>query len=135
MFPRAGPAARLSLERPDHGHAAVDPDGDDRRDHGHDGLARQISQARRQGQAGCAELEPGHAVNEPSPLGSEIRRMIQSSGPMPVWRYMELCLSHPEHGYYVARDPLGREGDFITAPEVSQMFGELIGLWSASVWR
>jgi len=61
--------------------------------------------------------------------------MIQSSGPMPVWRYMELCLTHPEHGYYVARDPLGREGDFITAPEVSQMFGELIGLWSASVWR
>jgi SAM-dependent MidA family methyltransferase len=54
---------------------------------------------------------------------------------MPVWRYMELCLTHPEHGYYVARDPLGREGDFITAPEVSQMFGELIGLWSASVWR
>jgi NADH dehydrogenase [ubiquinone] 1 alpha subcomplex assembly factor 7 len=61
--------------------------------------------------------------------------MIQLSGPMPVWRYMELCLTHPEHGYYVARDPLGREGDFITAPEVSQMFGELIGLWSASVWR
>jgi NADH dehydrogenase [ubiquinone] 1 alpha subcomplex assembly factor 7 len=48
---------------------------------------------------------------------------------------MELCLTHPEHGYYVARDPLGREGDFITAPEVSQMFGELVGLWSASVWR
>jgi NADH dehydrogenase [ubiquinone] 1 alpha subcomplex assembly factor 7 len=61
--------------------------------------------------------------------------MIQSSGPMPVWRYMELCLTHPEHGYYIARDPLGREGDFITAPEVSQMFGELIGLWSASVWK
>ncbi len=61
--------------------------------------------------------------------------MIQSSGPMPVWRDMELCLTHPEHGYYVARDPLGREGDFITAPEVSQMFGELIGLWSASVWK
>ncbi len=61
--------------------------------------------------------------------------MIQASGPIPVWRYMELCLTHPEHGYYVARDPIGREGDFITAPEVSQMFGELIGLWSASVWR
>jgi SAM-dependent MidA family methyltransferase len=48
---------------------------------------------------------------------------------------MELCLTHPTHGYYVARDPLGREGDFITAPEVSQMFGELLGLWAASVWR
>ncbi|MGL6062547.1 MAG: class I SAM-dependent methyltransferase [Bradyrhizobium sp.] len=54
---------------------------------------------------------------------------------MPVWRYMELCLMHPQHGYYVSRDPLGREGDFITAPEVSQMFGELLGLWAASVWR
>src|SRR2546423_10843102 len=54
---------------------------------------------------------------------------------MPVWRYMELCLTHPEHGYYVSRDPLGREGDFITAPEVSQMFGELLGLWTASVWK
>ncbi|MCA1456195.1 SAM-dependent methyltransferase [Bradyrhizobium sp. BRP22] len=54
---------------------------------------------------------------------------------MPVWRYMELCLMHPEHGYYVSRDPLGREGDFTTAPEVSQMFGELLGLWSASIWR
>ncbi|MBR1218650.1 SAM-dependent methyltransferase [Bradyrhizobium sp. U87765 SZCCT0131] len=54
---------------------------------------------------------------------------------MPVWRYMELCLSHREYGYYIARDPLGREGDFITAPEVSQMFGELLGLWAASVWK
>jgi SAM-dependent MidA family methyltransferase len=54
---------------------------------------------------------------------------------MPVARYMELCLTHPEHGYYVTRDPLGREGDFITAPEVSQMFGELLGLWAAATWR
>ncbi|MBU6457852.1 MAG: SAM-dependent methyltransferase [Bradyrhizobium sp.] len=54
---------------------------------------------------------------------------------MPVWRYMELCLTHPEFGYYVSRDPLGREGDFTTAPEVSQMFGELLGLWTASVWK
>ena len=74
-------------------------------------------------------------MTELSPLQSEIRKLIQSSGPMPVWRYMELCLMHPEHGYYVSRDPLGREGDFTTAPEVSQMFGELLGLWAASVWR
>jgi SAM-dependent MidA family methyltransferase len=74
-------------------------------------------------------------VTEFSPLQSEIRRLIKSSGPMPVWRYMELCLMHPEHGYYVSRDPLGREGDFTTAPEVSQMFGELLGLWAASLWR
>jgi NADH dehydrogenase [ubiquinone] 1 alpha subcomplex assembly factor 7 len=74
-------------------------------------------------------------VIELSPLHAEIKRLIKASGPMPVWRYMELCLSHPQHGYYVSRDPLGREGDFTTAPEVSQMFGELLGLWAASVWR
>ncbi|WP_074823942.1 MULTISPECIES: class I SAM-dependent methyltransferase [Bradyrhizobium] len=74
-------------------------------------------------------------MTEFSPLQSEINKLIKSSGPMPVWRYMELCLLHPEHGYYVSRDPLGREGDFTTAPEVSQMFGELLGLWAASVWK
>lgn len=74
-------------------------------------------------------------MTESSPLLSEIRKLIKSSGPIPVWRYMELCLMHPEHGYYLSRDPLGREGDFITAPEVSQMFGELLGLWAASVWK
>jgi NADH dehydrogenase [ubiquinone] 1 alpha subcomplex assembly factor 7 len=74
-------------------------------------------------------------VTEYSPLQSEIKKLIKSSGPMPVWRYMELCLMHPQHGYYISRDPLGREGDFTTAPEVSQMFGELLGLWAASVWK
>jgi NADH dehydrogenase [ubiquinone] 1 alpha subcomplex assembly factor 7 len=74
-------------------------------------------------------------VTEYSPLQSELKRLIRSSGPMPVWRYMELCLTHPQYGYYVSRDPLGREGDFTTAPEVSQMFGELLGLWTASVWK
>ena len=74
-------------------------------------------------------------MTEYSPLLSEIRKLIKSSGPMPVWRYMELCLTHPKYGYYVSRDPLGREGDFTTAPEISQMFGELLGLWAASVWK
>jgi NADH dehydrogenase [ubiquinone] 1 alpha subcomplex assembly factor 7 len=74
-------------------------------------------------------------VTETSPLQSEIKKLIQSAGPMPVWRYMELCLTHPQYGYYVSRDPRGHEGDFTTAPEVSQMFGELIGLWAASVWK
>ena len=72
---------------------------------------------------------------EPSPLLADIKKLIKTSGPLPVWRYMQLCLTHPQHGYYIARDPLGREGDFITSPEVSQMFGELLGLWGASVWR
>lgn len=70
-----------------------------------------------------------------SPLEALIRKQIAASGPMPVSRYMQMCLTHPEHGYYLMRDPLGRDGDFITAPEVSQMFGELIGLWAASVWH
>ena len=74
-------------------------------------------------------------MTEYSPLQSELKKLIKSSGPMPVWRYMEMCLTHPQHGYYIARDPLGREGDFTTAPEVSQMFGELLGLWAASVWK
>ena len=83
----------------------------------------------------ASRLTSRQAVTEYSPLQSEIKKLIKSSGPMPVWRYMELCLTHPEHGYYVSRDPLGREGDFTTAPEVSQMFGELLGLWAASVWK
>ena len=81
------------------------------------------------------QLQLRHAVTEISPLQSELKRLIKSSGPMPVWRYMEMCLTHPQYGYYVSRDPLGREGDFTTAPEVSQMFGELLGLWAASVWK
>ncbi len=48
---------------------------------------------------------------------------------------MTLCLTDSEHGYYTTRDPLGARGDFITAPEVSQMFGEMIGLWMAAVWK
>jgi len=70
-----------------------------------------------------------------SPLETEIRRRIKLAGPMPVRQFMTLCLSHPEHGYYMTRDPLGRSGDFITSPEVSQVFGELIGLWAASAWH
>jgi NADH dehydrogenase [ubiquinone] 1 alpha subcomplex assembly factor 7 len=88
-----------------------------------------------QGAAAGTELDLRLDVTEVSSLLSEIKKLIKSSGPMPVWRYMELCLMHPQHGYYVSRDPLGREGDFTTAPEVSQMFGELLGLWSASIWR
>jgi SAM-dependent MidA family methyltransferase len=88
-----------------------------------------------QGAGAFAKVNSRQAVTEYSPLHSEIRKLIKSSGPMPVWRYMELCLMHPEHGYYLSRDPLGREGDFTTAPEVSQMFGELLGLWAASVWK
>lgn len=70
-----------------------------------------------------------------TPVEQLLRREIALSGPLTVARYMELCLAHPEHGYYRTRDPLGRAGDFITAPEISQMFGEMIGIWIASVWE
>jgi len=73
-------------------------------------------------------------VPDRSPLETEIRRRITTAGPMPLAEYMALCLLHREHGYYTTRDPLGTRGDFTTAPEVSQMFGELIGLWAATVW-
>jgi SAM-dependent MidA family methyltransferase len=70
-----------------------------------------------------------------APLLDEIRRRIAVGGAMPVADYMRLCLTDPQHGYYVKRDPLGAGGDFTTAPEISQMFGELIGVWMATVWR
>ena len=70
-----------------------------------------------------------------TPMERELREMIAVDGPVPVERYMSLCLSHPEHGYYMARDPFGRGGDFTTAPEVSQVFGELIGIWCLSTWQ
>lgn len=70
-----------------------------------------------------------------TPLAGRIKAMIGREGPMPVERFMALCLGDPDDGYYMNRDPLGRAGDFITAPEVSQMFGELIGLWCVDLWQ
>ena len=63
------------------------------------------------------------------------RRADRADGPMTVADYMALCLGDPEHGYYMRREPFGRAGDFVTAPEVSQMFGELIGLWAVAAWQ
>lgn len=68
-------------------------------------------------------------------LENLIREMIVESGPMSIETYMNLALGHPLHGYYASKMPLGEKGDFITAPEISQMFGELIGLWCVEVWR
>jgi SAM-dependent MidA family methyltransferase len=60
--------------------------------------------------------------------------LISEEGPISVERYMALCLGHPTLGYYTTRDPFGADGDFTTAPEISQIFGELLGLWAAQVW-
>ncbi len=70
-----------------------------------------------------------------TPLEKIIRELIITDGPMPIDRYMALCLGHPQYGYYMTRDPFGAAGDFTTAPEISQVFGELIGIWVAQVWQ
>jgi SAM-dependent MidA family methyltransferase len=68
-------------------------------------------------------------------LKEKILRRIAREGPITVAQYMEMALYDPEHGYYMKGDPFGAKGDFITAPEVSQIFGELIGLWFVQVWE
>ena len=70
-----------------------------------------------------------------TPLMRCIRERIALNGPMGVAAYMDLCLNDPDHGYYATRRPIGAAGDFTTAPEVSQMFGELIAMWAAAVWQ
>jgi len=67
-------------------------------------------------------------------LAAHIGRRIAQTGPLTLAEYMAECLLHPTMGYYTTRDPLGPAGDFITAPEISQMFGELIGLCLAQTW-
>ncbi len=69
-----------------------------------------------------------------TPLGSKLAARIRADGPITIAEFMTACLADPEHGYYMRREPFGRDGDFITAPEVSQMFGELIGAWAAATW-
>ena len=64
-----------------------------------------------------------------------IREIIAKQGAISLAAYMELALQHPDYGYYTVREPLGREGDFITAPEISQMFGEMIGVWCVETWK
>ncbi len=73
-------------------------------------------------------------TERPAPLAERIARRIALLGPMTLADYMSAALSDPEHGYYMGGDPFGARGDFVTAPEISQMFGELIGLWCADIW-
>lgn len=73
--------------------------------------------------------------SERTPLEVLLREMIAKDGPLSVENFMALCLGHAGHGYYMGKDPFGRGGDFITAPEVSQMFGEAIGVWLATAWQ
>ena len=67
-------------------------------------------------------------------LKDQLIAQIAAQGPMRIDAYMQTCLLHPTHGYYTTAAPFGRAGDFVTAPEISQMFGELIGLCLAQHW-
>src|SRR5690348_5361621 len=77
---------------------------------------------------------PAGAGEGVSALKTLLAQRIRDAGPLGIDEYMAAALTDPEHGYYATRDPLGAEGDFITAPEVSQMFGELVGLWCVDNW-
>ena len=70
-----------------------------------------------------------------TPLAEKLRLRIAAEGPLTLADYMQSCLLDPAHGYYATRDPFGKGGDFITAPEISQMFGEMIGLAMAQSWQ
>ena len=64
-----------------------------------------------------------------------LTKIIAEQLPLSVHDYMQLCLQHPEYGYYRKATPIGKDGDFITAPEISQIFGDLIGLWLRDIWH
>ncbi len=68
-------------------------------------------------------------------LKQRIVRQIKATGPISVADYMAFCLFDKDGGYYTTQEPFGRDGDFITAPEISQMFGELIGVWCIEAWQ
>jgi NADH dehydrogenase [ubiquinone] 1 alpha subcomplex assembly factor 7 len=93
--------------------------------------------------AGMAAAGPGlvmgaqpklHAADT-TPLAAMLRERIARDGPISVHDYMARCLADRRAGYYMTHQPIGKDGDFITAPEISQIFGELIGVWAASIWQ
>ncbi len=75
------------------------------------------------------------AHRQPTPLARVLAARIARDGPISVRDYMEACLHDPAHGYYRTRRAIGAKEDFVTSPEISQVFGELIGLWAAVVWQ
>lgn len=68
-------------------------------------------------------------------LKEKIKEIIALNGPITVSQYMALALTDPQFGYYQTQTPFGRAGDFITAPEISQLFGEMIGIWTLVNWK
>ncbi len=74
-------------------------------------------------------------MTAPATLDEALRQRIRATGPITIAEYMADALGHPRWGYYATRDPFGAQGDFVTAPEISQLFGEMIGLWCVDFWR
>lgn len=87
------------------------------------------------GKLGDTDLPYDPDARRDTPLALKLKERIRRDGPITVADYMRACLTDPEHGYYVNKQAIGAKGDFVTAPEISQVFGELIGLWSAVVWQ
>lgn len=71
----------------------------------------------------------------PTPLARKLKALIRAAGPISVTDYFSLCLADPEYGYYRTRDPFGSAGDFVTAPEISQLFGEMLGVFLVHAWQ
>lgn len=70
-----------------------------------------------------------------TPLKSRMIKHIKTSGSLPLAEYMHWCMADPKDGYYANQEAIGSNGDFITAPEISQMFGEMIGIWAVETWE
>jgi len=70
-----------------------------------------------------------------TPLLDYLRGVIRAEGPLTLERYMAIALGHPRWGYYATGSPVGARGDFVTAPEITQVFGELIGAWCVDLWQ
>ena len=68
-------------------------------------------------------------------LSVRLKAQIARTGPISLERFMDVCMADATAGYYPSKQPIGAGGDFTTAPEVSQVFGELLGLWAYAVWQ
>ena len=88
----------------------------------------------RPGRVSRACLHDGRATTT-GDLKSQLRHLIDSHGPITLSHYMRQCLTHPTHGYYMRENPFGAKGDFITSPEISQMFGEMVAIWYILHWK
>ena len=85
-----------------------------------------------------SELSEGPETVAPqinTPLAQKIKALIRQQQPWSISSYMAACLNDPEHGYYRSQAAIGAGADFTTAPEISQVFGELVGIWAAITWR